>query len=666
MPADTRSAADASIVIVSFNTRELLRECLRSMESGCEGSVTEVFVVDNCSSDGSAEMVRTEFANVQLLKNRTNAGFAAANNRAMQVATGRYVVLLNSDTYLRDAAITMLVQFMDSHPQAGYCGPRLLNPDGTLQSSARRFPTPLSSSFSLLGWDRRYPHSRHTLDLHRLHEEHEAFRADWVSGACLVVRTSAIPKAGMLDDGFFLYFEETDWCRKMALSGYEGWYVPSAEVLHHGGQSVNAAQADAGSCGDHPLHWAHSRRRYMRRYYGTIGLMLDGTLHAFFQCLRWARHCWRRDDQSRSKARCAAAALGHQFRQPSLRDHAVNPVSAAPSPSAGIPPATPLISVVVIGRNEGERLARCLESVRAADYPPDRIDLEYVDSGSTDGSCERAAQFGARVLKVQGCRVGAAAARNVGLGAARHDLIHFLDGDTILDSHWLRKAVGLLETTGAACVFGCRTELEPNKSWYMRVASLEWYVRPGPALFCGGDALFRRSALTQVGGFDESLIAGEEPEMCYRMRRAGATIWRCDEPMTSHDLNITRFQQYWRRAVRSGWAYAVVGAICRIGPERIWIRRSLATVVEFAAWAVLIIGALALPDVRLLWVFGVLVLLRTVWIGCKVHARAAGWGTALLYGIHCQFMRIPLLVGQLRGWWFLLRRHPSALIEYKD
>lgn len=326
----------------------------------------------------------------------------------------------------------------------------------------------------------------------------------------------------------------------------------------------------------------------------------------------------------------------------------------------------PSLSVVVIGRNEGVRLVRCLESVCAADYPRERVELIYVDSGSADDSCVVAEQWGARVIRIETEHPCAAAARNAGSRVASHAFVHFLDGDTVLETNWLRTAVRILHETDAACVSGRRVEMDPRKSLYMRVASLEWYGPPGPASFCGGDALFRRQALETVQGFNESLIAGEEPELCYRLRRRGFRVWRSDDPMTRHDLDIMRFSQYWRRAVRSGWAYAVVGATCRAGKERVWMRRNLANILEVSAWVGLVVAAVLLSEWRFLLALAALVMVRVIWIGSHVRRRVGGWGGAILYGIHCQVMRLPILVGQIRGLWYLLRRRPARLIEYKD
>lgn len=323
------------------------------------------------------------------------------------------------------------------------------------------------------------------------------------------------------------------------------------------------------------------------------------------------------------------------------------------------------VSVVVIGRNEGARLVRCLESVLAADYPKELIELIYVDTNSTDDSCAAAERLGARVVPINPERPSAAAARNAGLKVARHELVQFLDGDTILNRDWLRVALNVLDDPSIACVFGRREEIRPRASLFMRVAAFDWHVTPGPARYCGGDAMFRRSVLGAVGGFDETMLAGEEPELCFRIRRLGHTIWRCDAPMTLHDLNMTRFGQYWRRGVRSGWAYVVVAARCHDSKERLWLRENAVNVIELTAWLVLL-GLLI--GTRQVWVLGVVLaffVLRTTRIATNVRNRADSLMSAVLYALHCQFMRLPLAVGQAKGLWYLLHRRPVRLADYK-
>jgi N-acetylglucosaminyl-diphospho-decaprenol L-rhamnosyltransferase len=300
---------DASIIIVSYNTRDLLRDCLASLDGGCTGITHETIVVDNASADGSADLVAESFPRMRLVRGTDNPGFAAANNRGLELARGRYVVLLNPDTEVRPGALAELVNFMDAHPGAGYCGPRLLNADGSHQASARRFPTLLSAAWNTLGWDKQNPRSRHCADLHLAGGDTATMRAGWLTGACLLVRRAALEQVGPLDAGYFMYFEETDWCHRLARAGWEGWYVPTGEVVHYGGQSSAPAATDAPFFGNRPAYWIPSRRRYMRRHHGRLALVAGEVLEFGLNVLLWLRHRWRGTPESRLKVRRATQTL---------------------------------------------------------------------------------------------------------------------------------------------------------------------------------------------------------------------------------------------------------------------------------------------------------------------------------------------------------------------
>ena len=216
------------------------------------------------------------------------------------------------------------------------------------------------------------------------------------------------------------------------------------------------------------------------------------------------------------------------------------------------------VGIVVIGRNEGERLVRCLASCHSQ-APV----IVYVDSGSSDESVDAAARLGATVVKLDTSRpFNAARARNEGfatLTAQNHNVrfVQFVDGDCELDGNWLATAVPFLSgRNDVAVVCGRRRERHPEKSVYNALCDLEWDTPIGEAAVCGGNSLVRADAFEAVGGFDARLIAGEEPELCARLRQAGWKIWRLDAEMTSHDAAMTRFGQWWRRAVRSGYGYA--------------------------------------------------------------------------------------------------------------
>ncbi|MEL6207938.1 MAG: glycosyltransferase family 2 protein [Pseudomonadota bacterium] len=238
------------------------------------------------------------------------------------------------------------------------------------------------------------------------------------------------------------------------------------------------------------------------------------------------------------------------------------------------------VAAVIIGRNEGERLVACLASLAGQAAP-----IVYVDSGSTDGSTDVARARGAEVVTLDtALPFTAARARNAGAEhlAAHEELpefIQFTDGDCVLDAGWIDTALAAFRSDpDLAVVCGRRREMQPGASLYNRMIDLEWDTPVGDARSCGGDALMRWRAFREAGGFDPTVIAGEEPELCVRLRQAGWRIRRLDAEMTRHDAAITRFGQWWRRAQRAGYAYALGAARHGAPPERHYVpelRRAL-------------------------------------------------------------------------------------------
>lgn len=330
--------------------------------------------------------------------------------------------------------------------------------------------------------------------------------------------------------------------------------------------------------------------------------------------------------------------------------------------------SSPVLSVVVIGRNEGERLVRCLESVRAMADPGGPVELIYVDSASTDSSPERAAALGARVLTVRPERPSAATGRNAGWRVAQAPFVLFLDGDTILHPRFVADSLPEFQNPKVGVVWGHRREISTDASLYNRVLDLDWIYPPGITEFCGGDALMRREALVEVDGFDASLIAGEEPELCQRLRARGYQILHVDRPMTGHDLAMTRWQQYWRRAVRAGHAYAEVAARFRGTATPLWeadARRNLIRGGVLLLTLVLGVGGALLGSAIIpLLVVG-------LWLALAVRtALKVGWKsrdplTRFLYGLHSHVQQIPILVGQLGYYRDRWRGRRRGLIEYK-
>jgi glycosyltransferase involved in cell wall biosynthesis len=321
--------------------------------------------------------------------------------------------------------------------------------------------------------------------------------------------------------------------------------------------------------------------------------------------------------------------------------------------------------VVVIGRNEGDRLARCLESVRAAAYPADRRELIYVDSDSTDDSCRIAEGQGAQVIAIRPERPCAAAGRNAGMQAARYDLVQFLDGDTVLHADWLGRAVAAMADNAVTCVHGRVEEMNPEATIYNGWAHHDWYIPAGPTDFCGGIAMYRRSALIEVGGYDEALIAGEERDLSYRLiRDLGAQILCLDAPMVRHDIDMTRFGQYWRRCVRAGHAYAEVGS------RHPGLTRWRRTCQRNFAHGLMGLTAVALSLAVRSWIpLAVWVGLLALAIGRQAWRHRRRIGTlrgAVGYAVHIYLSKVPTLVGHLD---FFIRRwtgaNPRKLIEHR-
>ena len=333
----------------------------------------------------------------------------------------------------------------------------------------------------------------------------------------------------------------------------------------------------------------------------------------------------------------------------------VRPIAAAVS--------RPLVSVVIIGRNEGERLSACLRAVRAMNFPQDQLELIYVDSHSSDDSVSRAREQGARVLALPPGPTTAARGRNAGYREARGEFLLFLDGDAVVAADFLDHALAFLETRPEVAVYwGHRRELYPQRSVYNRVLDLDWLFPAGESAYCGGDAVVRKAVLDQVGVFRDDLIAGEEPELCTRIRKAGYHIWHADELMTGHDLAMTSFTAYWRRAFRSGHAYAEVADLTR---GALFKRESIKNHVQTALYLLVPLTLTAVFGWVGLWAFmavAAVVVLRTF---RRNRWRKAPAGTTLLYSLHAHFCQLPIWFGQLH---YLANRRRDVvrqIIEYK-
>jgi glycosyltransferase involved in cell wall biosynthesis len=325
------------------------------------------------------------------------------------------------------------------------------------------------------------------------------------------------------------------------------------------------------------------------------------------------------------------------------------------------------LGAVVIGRNEGERLVRCLESVVGFVGA-----CVYVDSGSTDGSPARARELGARVVDLDSSRpFTAARARNTGLEELTRllpdlEFVQFVDGDSELLPGWLETAADHLEEhPDVSIVSGELRERDPDRSVYNRLADLEWRTPPGEVQTVGGNAMMRTRALLAVGGYDAGMIGGEEPELCLRVRSAGHRIVHLDRKMGVHDAGAINFGQWWRRSVRNGHACAEIAHLQGRHSEPYWVRR----ITSIAVWgglvpAVILLAAWPAPGLSLC----LLGLLGVMWGRIYLGQRRSGarMGDAALYASHCLLVKVAECPGViLFAWNRLLRRRATRPIEHK-
>ena len=251
---------DLSVIIVTWNTRTLVLDCLRSLEKAKGKLSVEVFVVDNGSTDGSVKAVRQAFPEVIVIVNERNLGFARANNKALPRAGGRYILLLNSDVLVERDTVVALMEFMERTPSAAMAGAQLLNSDGSKQNSFDNFPTLLSEGLnkSLLRilFPKRFPSKRVTIS--------SPLEVESVLGACVLVRREAIEAVGLLDEGYFFFMEETDWCYRMRESGWRVYMVPHAQAVHRQGATVQSVKGRAR------VEYYRSRYLFFKKHRGHL------------------------------------------------------------------------------------------------------------------------------------------------------------------------------------------------------------------------------------------------------------------------------------------------------------------------------------------------------------------------------------------------------------
>jgi GT2 family glycosyltransferase len=288
---------DVSIVIVAWNVKRLLSECLQSVYDETKGIEFEIIYVDNGSSDGSVQMVREQFPEVVIIENSDNKGFIRANNQAIEIARGRYVLLLNSDTIILRNAIAKVVAFADQHPEAAVVGCRVLNPDHTLQGNCFRFYSTLNMIFDALFLSRAFPNSRlFGRKTYGGFDYQSAKEVDVVVGCFSLVRREAIRQVGMMDETFFVYGDDIDWCWRFVKAGWKVWYTPAAEIIHYGGQTTRQSP-NAFTLQLFGAYLLNVRKHYPYRTF-LVSRMLTA-LHCLIRAFYWSgRALVRNKDRS--------------------------------------------------------------------------------------------------------------------------------------------------------------------------------------------------------------------------------------------------------------------------------------------------------------------------------------------------------------------------------
>lgn len=260
---------DVSICIPTLKAKDLLRDCLRSVYASTRKIAFEIIVVDNNSRDGTVEMLKAEFPEVRLIANDFNGGFSRATNQALQISCGRYALLLNNDTLVLDDALDQLVDFMDTHSEIGICGPKVLNRDRTLQKQCRRslaLPWDLFCYFSGLSW--LFPKSRlFARYLITYEDENKTHAVDAVSGSCMLIRRAVMDQIGLLDERFFAYQEDTDYCLRAKRAGWLVYYFPGAQIIHYASHGGSRVAPYRSTWEWHKSYFLYYRKNHAARYF---------------------------------------------------------------------------------------------------------------------------------------------------------------------------------------------------------------------------------------------------------------------------------------------------------------------------------------------------------------------------------------------------------------
>jgi N-acetylglucosaminyl-diphospho-decaprenol L-rhamnosyltransferase len=264
---------DVTVIVVNYNTAHRLEEMFSALNAAWGTLRHQVIVVDNASRDDSVQMLRTRYPSAELIENKVNVGFARANNQAVPLGRGRYILLLNTDAFVAPDSLRKTVDFMDAHAECGVLGVKIVGDDGSLQPSCRFFPTPWNGFLVTTGLYKLFPRARLVDDMAW---DHASIReCDWVPGCFYLVRREVIDRLGLFDPRFFLYFEEVDHCRAVKQTGWKVLYYPFTQIVHIGGESALSEGPLALRGGQISALQIESELLYFRKHYGLAGLFID-------------------------------------------------------------------------------------------------------------------------------------------------------------------------------------------------------------------------------------------------------------------------------------------------------------------------------------------------------------------------------------------------------
>ena len=666
-----------AVIVVNYNTADLVITGVESvLARNHAGRSVEIHVVDNASPTGDAgTLTQAHEAKgwgdaVTLWLEEENHGFGRGNNIVINALLARetppeFVFLLNPDAHLENETLDILASHLEAHADVGAVGAGIALPDGTDVRAAFRFPN----------WQNDLMRAINFGPLFRLLEskreplppETPAGPVDWVSGAAVMFRSSALRAVDGFDPVFFLYFEEVDLMHRMAEAGFSSHYQPQARVIHHEGAATNV-QSGAAERRRRPPYLYRSWRRYHSQW-GQAALRacinhVTSGLGAALAKLRGKPSHLPLNFFSDHWRYVVAPLLGlgrdPDFEADLARARKSLPVTATHDQISRTGPSqgTRVCGTVAIGRNEGERLVRGLASLQGQTAA-----IVYVDSNSTDASVAEARAARAHVVELDmSVPFTAARARNAGYAklievAGDIDYVQFLDGDCELDPDWIETAVRKLDgEPDLAGVCGRNREKFPEASLWNKMIDAEWETPIGEAKACGGNMMVRRTAFEAVDGFREDLIAGEEPEMCFRMRQKGWRFFRIDAEMTLHDAAMTRFSHWWKRARRSGHTWAEGVALHGKSSERYRVAELRRTLI----WG-LLIPAVALLGALFVSPWSLLLLLAWPLQILRLTRR----GMPFVNAFFMTLSKLAETQGVLVFWGKRLLGHRQGLIEYK-